>query len=155
MSPVAILQVDVTGDKSPVFGDKSKELNVFNSFGKSNVPATCRTRVSSMFLHVERLLIFMFTALTYRRACACQARSPALPVRRHLSHKMRISITVVDIGYPWPHPARSGVSTPANDNCNCCSRNADNFILIHFILWRLQWTYKMDNSRMPPATLRA
>jgi len=28
--------------------------------------------VSSMFLHVERLLIFIFTALAYRRACACQ-----------------------------------------------------------------------------------
>jgi len=40
-----------------------------NSFDKSNVPATCRTRVSSLFLRVERLLglIFMFTALAYRK----------------------------------------------------------------------------------------
>jgi len=69
MSPVAVLQVDGRGDKSTVFGDKSKGLNMVNSFDKSNVPATCRTRVSSLFLRVERLLglIFMFTALAYRK----------------------------------------------------------------------------------------
>ena len=75
MSPVAVLQVDGRGDKSPVFGDKSKDLNMFNSFDKSNIPATCRTRVSSMFLHVVRLLIFMFTALAYGRACAWENNS--------------------------------------------------------------------------------
>jgi len=54
MSPVAVLQVDSRGDKSPVFGDKSKELKMFNFFDKSNVPATCRTRVSSMFLYMSK-----------------------------------------------------------------------------------------------------
>ena len=48
MSPVAVLRVDGRGDKSPVFGDKSKELNMIDSFDKSNIPATCRTRVSSV-----------------------------------------------------------------------------------------------------------
>jgi len=73
MSPVAVLQVDGRSDKSTVFGDKSKELNMFNSFDKSNVPATCRTRLSCFY---------MFTALAYRWECACQAGSSAVSVRK-------------------------------------------------------------------------
>jgi len=52
-----------------------------------------------------------------------------LMIGTYLSHKMHISTEVRSSTYPRPHPARS----PANDN-------ADNFIFIHFILWRLHWT---------------
>ena len=75
MSPVAVLQVDGRGDKSPVFGDKSKELNTFNSFDKSNVPATCRTRVSLIADDTEcRLRLVALDSVErrrYRRQIKC------------------------------------------------------------------------------------
>jgi len=72
MSPVAVLRVDGSGCKSPVFGDKSKELNVFNYFDKSNVPATCRTSVSSIAddtlttCHL-RLVVFDMSSVAFLR----------------------------------------------------------------------------------------
>ena len=98
MSPVAVLQVDARVDKSPIFGDKSTELNIFNSFDKSNVPATCRTRVSSVAddtLTTCRLRLVAFDILSTCRTSPIQATCSqcviGLRILRPTPHKIGIS----------------------------------------------------------------